>query len=225
EVRVVQSGVAQVSFLSCPSLHSRRTLRLVHQSDPELYQVAMCARQKIALSQLRNDTMVSAGNLVVYDTSHPYEAWGFAEDRQVEIAVVHVPRAVLPLPANRVDGLLARALPPSAVGAILRSFLGSLAQQCSALHATDAVRLGSAAVDLVTAYLAHYLDMPRAVPAESRDRVLLAAIYAFIERNLREDYLTPQVIAAANYISVRYLHKLFQREGRTVAEWVRTRRL
>lgn len=32
-------------------------------------------------------------------------------------------------------------------------------------------------------------------------------------------------MAAAQYISVRYLHKLFEAEETTVAEWIRSRRL
>ena len=226
ELRVIKSGLTQVSFLSCPSLHSRRTLQLVRKSDPELYQVVVCMRQKMALSQRRSYALVAPGDLFVYDTSHPYEAWGFAGDERVELTVVHVPRAALPLPANHVDGLLARVLSGnSAIGSILRSFLTSLANRGPALRAPDLARLGSTAVDLVTAYLAHNLDMSRAIPAESRDRVLLVAIYAFIEKHLSEDYLAPQVIADANHISLRYLHRLFQRDGRTVAGWIRTRRL
>ncbi|HEU5023418.1 MAG TPA: AraC family transcriptional regulator [Spirillospora sp.] len=37
--------------------------------------------------------------------------------------------------------------------------------------------------------------------------------------------LTPSTIAAAHHISLRYLHRLFQQDGHTVAGWIRARRL
>jgi AraC-like DNA-binding protein len=35
----------------------------------------------------------------------------------------------------------------------------------------------------------------------------------------------PDAIAAAHHISLRYLHKLFQQDGHTIAGWIRERRL
>src|SRR6266511_1969047 len=50
-------------------------------------------------------------------------------------------------------------------------------------------------------------------------------IRAFIERNLADPNLSPATIAASVNISVRYLYKLFEQDGVTVSEWIRTRRL
>lgn len=56
-------------------------------------------------------------------------------------------------------------------------------------------------------------------------RALLTQIYAFIQKNLGDINLTLNTIAAAHHISLRYLHKLFQQEGHTVAGWIRGLRL
>ena len=50
-------------------------------------------------------------------------------------------------------------------------------------------------------------------------------IKAWIEGHLDDPGLGPESIAAAHYISVRYLHKLFEPEGVSVSEWVRQKRL
>jgi AraC-like DNA-binding protein len=71
-------------------------------------------------------------------------------------------------------------------------------------------------------------DLPavdRFAPAGGRDQRLLAGVQAFIDAHLRDEQLTPRVVAAANHISVRYLHQIFQRQGNSVAAWIRTRRL
>jgi AraC-like DNA-binding protein len=48
---------------------------------------------------------------------------------------------------------------------------------------------------------------------------------AFIEEHLGDPDLTPPAVAAAHYVSVRYLHKLFETQEASVAEWIRQRRL
>ena len=50
-------------------------------------------------------------------------------------------------------------------------------------------------------------------------------IHAFIQEHLGDPELSPAAIAAANHISLRLLHKLFQEQGQTVAGWIRARRL
>lgn len=53
----------------------------------------------------------------------------------------------------------------------------------------------------------------------------MSRIQAFIEEHLTDPDLSPESIALAHHISVRYLHKLFQQEGTTVGQWIRRRRL
>jgi AraC-like DNA-binding protein len=50
-------------------------------------------------------------------------------------------------------------------------------------------------------------------------------IAVFIEDHLAESTLDPAIIAAASGISVRHLHRLFARNGRTVGDCIRERRL
>lgn len=52
-----------------------------------------------------------------------------------------------------------------------------------------------------------------------------AALLAYIDERLGDPELDPAGIAAANFISLRHLHGLFQEHGETVASWIRSRRL
>lgn len=78
---------------------------------------------------------------------------------------------------------------------------------------------------VLTATLANARDTPSRVPPHTRQRALMPQIHAFIRDNLGDAHLTPDAIAAAHHISLRYLHKLFQQEGHTVAGRIRERRL
>jgi AraC-like DNA-binding protein len=75
--------------------------------------------------------------------------------------------------------------------------------------------LGESVVDLVRGLLAR--DAPRPD--------LLAEVKATIELRLHEPDLRPAAIAAAHFISTRYLHRLFEAEDVSVSEWIRLRRL
>ncbi|MEU9308346.1 helix-turn-helix transcriptional regulator [Streptomyces sp. NPDC048256] len=54
---------------------------------------------------------------------------------------------------------------------------------------------------------------------------VLGRVLEYIELHLTDPDLSPEVIARAHHISVRYLHKLFKDEGTTVGRWILRRRL
>jgi AraC-like DNA-binding protein len=54
---------------------------------------------------------------------------------------------------------------------------------------------------------------------------LLVRIMEYVELHLTDPDLSPEVIARAHHISVRYLHKLFKEEDITVGRWILRRRL
>jgi AraC-like DNA-binding protein len=58
-----------------------------------------------------------------------------------------------------------------------------------------------------------------------RQAVLLQQVKDHIEEQLAGPDLGPATIAAAHHISPRYLRKLFEGEGDSVARWIRSRRL
>ncbi|MEU7021580.1 helix-turn-helix domain-containing protein [Streptomyces sp. NPDC046203] len=67
------------------------------------------------------------------------------------------------------------------------------------------------------------VDTP--VDPSAGNRALRARIQAYIDRHLTDADLTPQSIARAHHISLRYLHKLFEGEDATVSRWIQRRRL
>ena len=71
---------------------------------------------------------------------------------------------------------------------------------------------------------ADHLDYGRPARPRSRTELLLHA-KAFIEANLGDPNLDPEQIARACSISTRYLHRLFELEGQSVCDWIRTERL
>jgi AraC-like DNA-binding protein len=141
------------------------------------------------------------------------------------VAVVF-PRALLPLHADELARLTGVRIPGDrGLGALISSLARQLPHRLDDCCPAEQARLGTAVLDLITAALAARLDRGSQVPQDSSRRALLSSVQAFIEQRLADPALSPDTIAAAHYISLRSLHKLFEGENTTVCGWIRSRRL
>ena len=61
----------------------------------------------------------------------------------------------------------------------------------------------------MTTAVAEHAGHAESLQIESRERTVLLRIHAFIEQNLGETDLSPGIVAAAQHVSLRYLHRLF----------------
>lgn len=226
EAAALELDAVQLSTFTCTPVRSRRTAAQVRQNDPERYQFSLITGCPMWMAQNRNESELSAGDMVLLDTSHPYAAGAGNEGGAIRNIVIQMPRSALPLPADRMDRLLARRISgATGTAAILAQFMRSLGSHGAECGPQDLARLGRVAVDLVTACLAEHGDTPDELPSASRSRVLRERIDAFIEHHLGDPDLTPQALAARHHISLRRLHLLFQDQQDSVAASIRRRRL
>ncbi|MGZ0200450.1 helix-turn-helix domain-containing protein [Streptomyces sp. RM1] len=226
-MRHMQLGQIQVSALEFPALRSERTQRLIRRSDPELWMLAFVTGGGMALEQGHNGTSLRPGDLVLYDTSRPFDAFSGVPDDPSCTVLLHLPRHAVPVREQRLRELTARQMPSdSGPAALLTGFLRGLADQAAALTEAHRARLAPAVVDLATAFLADVAGVQKEVPVETRQAVLVRAVKKFIVRNLADTRLTPPAIAAAHHMSIRQLHLLFQNyEETTVGACIREERL
>lgn len=224
-IRAVTLGPVQLSAMSYAQLVSYRSARLIRASDPELYQVAVITSGRQGIEQARHNTVLEPGEMVLYDSSRPFEASAGGPGRCGSL-VVQFPRSLLPLPDNVVAPLCGTALGATeGVGYVFRQTLLGLAQAGSDLSGPDRQRLGTIVVDLAAAVIARYADRTSALPPESRTAALFQQITAFITRHLDDPGLAPASVAAAHSISARYLHRVFQAHGTTVSGFIRQERI
>jgi AraC-like DNA-binding protein len=226
-LRALDLGAIQVSTMTYPSLETRRTAKLIRRSDPEQYQVMLTLSGRQWITQFGRDTSIHRSDLTFYDSSRPFFGRVGADgDGAVAGVVAQIPKALVPLPADRVDQLLAvRISGRTGIGALFTQFLVHLITNAHDYRSSDAPRLGTVLLDLAVALIAHELDADAAVPPESHRRALILRIRAFIGQHNGEPQLTPAMIAAAHHISTRQLHRLFQEQGITVAALIRSQRL
>jgi AraC-like DNA-binding protein len=203
---------------------------MVRRSDPERYHLSLLMEGEMALEHAGRTELFRQGELHLVDSSLPYDLRlaGDRECRVVKGVGVDFPKALLPLPSQRVRTLLGRGLPgDEGVGALLTGFLVGLERQADTLQPADAPRLGTVVLDLLSAWFARLLEAGAAISPEAGQSVLFQRILAFTRKNLHDPQLNPSVIAAAHHISLSYLHRIFrqQAQGETVAAWIRRHRL
>jgi AraC-like DNA-binding protein len=192
-----------------------RTPRDIAAADPELLRILVLRRGRTHVRQGDRSCTIGDGDVVVYDSTRP-----FAVDarRRSDLVVCGVPLALLGPHADRMRDLAATRIPHDApVARMFTRFVEGVADELGGDGLTGAeLELGDTLIAFSRA-LARRED----VRAGSR----LRAVQAWIDAHLADPSLSPARIAAANFVSVRSLHRLFEAEGVSVSAWMRARRL
>ncbi|MFC9328471.1 helix-turn-helix domain-containing protein [Kitasatospora sp. NPDC057015] len=226
EASVVDLGSVRLSEFSYVPLRSRRTPALIRKGDPEQYNLAFVTGSPMWMSQRRNESGLVTGDMLLWDTSFPYESGARDEGQAVRAAILQFPKSVMPIPVDKVDRILAHRISArSGVGAVLAQMIGTLGSHGAECTEQERGRLGRVALDLAGACIARHLNAVDDLPPESRATALRAEIHAFINDNLGDGALTPSSIADRHHISLRRLHLLFQGQAESVAAVIRRRRL
>jgi AraC-like DNA-binding protein len=217
-----QAGAVRVVAAILTAAVAVRTPRLIRRSDPELCKFDIVTEGQLIVEQEDRQALLGPGDFAFVDFSRPAR-WITTGD--CHGVAVTFPRSLLPLPDDDLGRLAAVRIPGNqGAGALVSTLARQMPRHLDDCTAADAVRLGTAMLDLFAAALAGGLDRPTPAP-RSRARALLLNIHAYIERNLGDPALSPATIAAAHHVSLRYLYKLFETEQTTVADWIRRRRL
>ncbi|MGP4114416.1 helix-turn-helix domain-containing protein [Streptomyces sp. 4N509B] len=237
QLRMLEFGAVRVWSMIAPAMWSRRTQAHIRESDPGLCHLLMPLRGTARVRHAGHEAHHGPYDMHLLDTSLPWER---TCGSMTAVGLV-VPRKLLPLPADRLRPLLARRIPGrTGPGALLSGLVTRLTRDRTHYGPSEVTGLEQAVVHLLATTLSHHLassdgasdaapDASRpsstAPPAPSRGGTLLPPIRAYVLQRLDDPDLTPRAIAAAHYISVSYLHHLFQAEGTTLAGWIRAQRL
>ncbi|MBD0418210.1 AraC family transcriptional regulator [Streptomyces sp. TRM S81-3] len=194
--------------------------------DEEFFSLALAAADSVLITRDGDEVPLRAGDLVFCDPGQQRSP-RFSEDCQVTF--FRLPRRYLALSEadwDRVTGMTVRG--SEGLGALVSDFLVALAAGVEGHGPKVIHQLTRTAVDLLVVLV---MEILHAEPQGGTLRVtqargeMLARVRNYIEKHLADPDLSPQSIARANHISVRYLHKLFQYGGTTVSQWVLQRRL
>ncbi|MES4887427.1 AraC family transcriptional regulator [Streptomyces sp. NPDC096012] len=240
----IDAGPIRLSLLNLPAPPAGQQLGDRYTGGPPLtWHLVFAPRGPLVLGRDQRLVRLESGSVMLWEATEPLRlrAGTSAGSRPVRALVLHLPEAALPLPGDVLRNVAGRpASTGSGPAALLASFVLGLATHVPSAEDRHTAWLGTAAVNLATAFLDSQTALlpdgrtepgpaeplpvgPR--PAPPATDLLLRGIKTYIEHHLHDFDLSPTSIAAANHISLRYLHRLFQRDGRTVAAFLRERRL
>ncbi|MFD8390627.1 AraC family transcriptional regulator [Streptomyces sp. NPDC059680] len=209
---------------------------------PLTWHLVFAPRGPLVLGRDRRLIRLEPGSVMLWEPAEPFRlsAGTSAGSDPVRALVLHLPEAALPLPGEVLRDVARRPTPTgSGPAALLSSFVFELATHVPSAEDRHTAWLGTAAVNLATAFLDSETallqggrtsprpaePLPTCPPTTPPADLLLHGIKTYIEHHLHDPDLSLTSIAAANHISLRYLHHLFQRDGRTVGAFLRERRL
>ncbi|MFD7504983.1 hypothetical protein [Streptomyces sp. NPDC059850] len=171
KVRVLDLGELQVSALSHPHLEITRTAKVIRQSDPEVYMINYHLGGEGSFSQARSDTAFHVGDLMVLDSSRPFDAHVHALQDNWSQLNVQLPHKLLPLPEKTVQRLL--AVPISGrhgMAGVLARWLSDLNARAGEFTPADIPSLTSVTLDLLASVIARCLEAEEALSPEARRR-------------------------------------------------------
>ncbi|MFE6227885.1 helix-turn-helix domain-containing protein [Streptomyces sp. NPDC057854] len=212
----------QVSTVEADAGRVSRTPALISGPSDALVAVGVQTAGTATFVQDGRRAEVHEGDLVVYDTARPYS---FDYPQRFAAHVFQLPRRTLGVPDRDIRRVTGRAIgAEKGVGAMLFPFLSALASSpADGYPPAVADRLAGNVVELLATLIterAHPGDAETHAPSH-----LVRRVRDHINRNLGDPDLSPEGIARAHRISVRYLHRLFEGEGTTVGQLIRQRRL
>lgn len=179
--------------------------------------VGYVVRGSVSVTQDRRTVEVSSGRIVLYDGVTPYRIRSSAAHR---FLIAHVRASAVRLRRENRDTLVATDLSGFPSASALAGMLGALAGSAREPNVAAAAHLGDAVVACLHALAAEV----RGVGGD-RSTALFAELTDWLDGNLADPELSAERLAAAKFLSARYVRKVFADHDTTVSAYVRTQRL
>lgn len=162
---------------------------------------------------------VGAGDLVIWSSEIPAE---FTVIERLSKVSLILPWADVQERLPRVARFSGTVLDSrSGIGAVLFSHIDHLARQMELFTDDDQAAVKRATLELLIAGMSHRIEAPQRGLAQR----YLRQLQDYILAHLQDETLSPAGIAAANHMSLRYVHMLFAQANMGVASWIRQQRL
>jgi AraC-like DNA-binding protein len=168
------------------------------------------------------EAVLRPGDLAIYDSTAPYT---LLSDTGVGGAFFRIPHAALAMPHNMIRRACAVSLSPGhSVTSLTSEYIHRLATDNELSSAPNAELIAQPSLELVRALIATHLETDELAAGPLAATVQLR-ILEYARRHLHDPDLCAEQIAAAHYISVRYLYKVLAESGISLADWIRIHRL
>jgi AraC-like DNA-binding protein len=215
-------GGLRVSTVEADAQRVRRTAAHIRRSPEPFVVVGIQTTGRTVLAQDGHEETAARDDLFVYDTARPYS---LHQPERFSLRLVHIPRRVLALADDDLRAVTGRVIGTGqGCAAVLGPFLGTVVASAHRYSPSASGGLANGLIDLFATLVAERSEEKGAEDGRTRN-FLLRRVREYIDQNLGDPALSPESVARAHHISVRYLHRLFEAEGITVSRLIQRRRL
>jgi AraC-like DNA-binding protein len=221
-IRETKFGDVVMTDILLSEQRIRRSRQHISQLDKDCYYVQLVHTGSVTVSQRGEELRSNAARGAIFSATEQYELRGHGEVRSFYL---ELPREAFAqrFPRDRIP-VAASLDTTQGLGRIATEFCASLASEGTKLDDGLRADLGSQLMDMLALTLqAHEGDVPEAERWAKAARLRL--VQRWIEEHIADPELTLDRVAAANGISLRYLHMLFESCDMSASEWIWDRRL
>ena len=204
------------------ALRMERTPSLVRDATEPCVLVCVQLTGSRMIVQHGREAVLHPGDLAIYDSTAPYT---LLSEPGVSGAFFRIPHAALAMPHDMIRAACAESLCPGhPVSSLTSHYIRHLAADPELSTAPNAELIARPSMELVRAVIATHLEADQ-LAAGPLAATMQLRVMEYARRHLHDPDLCAEQIAAAHYISVRYLYKLLANAGISLGDWIRTHRL
>lgn len=212
-------GVAMSRIASVPQSVTS-LLDEVGAGELESTQVQLVHRGSLILDQDGRQSSASAGELIVYDVSRPFQ---FIYPDEFRTTIVQLPTRSIGVTGGQLDAVAHRSVAPdSSVRAALSALLRTADAENDGLGDTGRRALARAIAEAVQLVIREQEGVVHAVTARS---ALAESARAVVRERLNDPSLSAASLASQLHVSVRTLHAAFEDERETLGQFIRAQRI
>ena len=217
-------GVPDLKFSEVISdqQHVVRSGRQIAKTTEAEFLISFQIEDQGLVKQSGREAFLSPGSFALFDTTQPYS---LTFKKPFHQFVLQIPKDVLARHLMNPEQYTAIPISgKSGLGAVLTNFLFSLARELQNVqHVPE--DLSENLVDLMAMAFSSSVMLEQVGSQSIVRESLKRRIRQYIDNNLANPELSNAIIAQAQRISIRYLHKLFENEERTVHSLILNKRL
>lgn len=200
-----------------------RSARMIERSTHNNFFMGFILTGEATLSQSGHHAKLHRGDIAILDSTREY---AIDVPGSFDALWVRVPRHRLEGRLHSLSDIMAQRIDGnSGAGHVASSMLNAALAEAGRINASEANRIANHLLDLLGMALSSHTTTGSGDRVTSYQASTLRRIQEYIEQRLDDEDLSPDLVARTHSVSVRYLNKLFEREGISVAKWIRMRRL
>lgn len=207
----------QISEVTLDPHQVVRTESQISKSKEDYFLVNLQTAGHGYITQDNREAKLHPGDFALYDSTRPYV---LHFEQPAKLIVFRFPRPLLLARCGQVEQNTSIRIPgvQHPVSALVSTFMRTLASSYPYFDSETRKRVADSTLDLLATALSTTSGV-NLNELHSMAHVHRAGARAFIISNLANPELTPSMVAANQGISIRYLHKLFEVDEKSVASF------